>query len=134
MPRLDTQAAAEATAQLVGSEWTAVRLPRRPAPEILSADIVAETELGEPIVSVIHIEDRRHWNLVVRVDDDHPSPCWPPAGQCVTVKDYNLADALMGTDPTFPTVADGTQLHVVNTVTAGADWLVLVEVLEPAKR
>src|SRR5690242_586086 len=39
----------------------------------LSGDIVAYTDTAEPIISIIHLDDRRHWNLTVR-----PGPPFPP--------------------------------------------------------
>ena len=132
MTRLTLDQAAKLTWQLVSLEHNPL------ADHGLSADIVAETEDGEPIVSVIHIEDRRHWNLVIMTDLDHKNPPAAPR-PCVTVKDYNLADTLLSDDQgrvpglpgVFYHVTDGTQLHVFGI--DGDEWLILVSVLDPAK-
>lgn len=50
--------AADATLAIVGSEFGGAAY--------LSADHVATDDDGMPILSVIHLDDRRHWNLTVR--------------------------------------------------------------------
>lgn len=36
------------------------------APGRLSADIVASTDSGEPVISVINLDTNEHWHLVVK--------------------------------------------------------------------
>ena len=99
--------AAETILTHIASEWGGCAC--------LSGDIVASTADGEPIVSVIHLDDRRHWNLTVATKGT-----WPTS---VPVAISSLADALLGD------LSDGVVLLVVTP--AGA-WQVRVEVLEPA--
>lgn len=82
----------------------------------LSADIVATDGDGNPIVSVIHLEDRRHWNLVVRSE-------LPQVGEVTKVAPVaKLPDALLTAD-------DGDYIFVIG---MQCSWTVTVQVLEPA--
>jgi hypothetical protein len=113
MPRITLDQAANLT-------WERVSLEHDPrATHRLSADIVAYTDADEPIISVIHLDDRRHWNLIVFPDDPADRD---PNYQGIAVP--NLAEAL-----TSGVIADGTQLRMSSLKGA---WLTLVHILPPA--
>lgn len=84
----------------------------------LSADYVATCcDVHErPVLSVIHLDDRRHWNLTVRVGDTENG--------MTLVPEARLAECLYA-------AADGTTLSVISPDT-DFHWQLTVEVLEPA--
>lgn len=53
-----TESAVEQTLNSVGTEFG--------APGRLSADEVGVTDQGEPVLSVINLDTREHWQLIVR--------------------------------------------------------------------
>lgn len=113
MPRLTNDQAAELT-------WQRLSLEHDPdAGHGLSADIVATCcDVHErPVISVIHIEDRRHWNLTVRAELPVPGEI----DRFVGISD--LVDALNGA------------FHHDYWLVIGPEgfWTVVVEVLESAK-
>jgi hypothetical protein len=81
----------------------------------LSADIVAYDNDDNPIVSVIHLDDRRHWNLTVRTGD--------PAGVARAILPGEMPDVLLA-------ASDGDLILVLGD--AGW-WTLTVEILEPAR-
>ena len=93
--------------------WYAVSLEHDPkASHGLSADVVATDEHGHDIVSVIHVEDRRHWNLT----------CVPGhAAASATYIGYDhLAETLLATN-------SDTTISVIH---PQGDWQLDVTVLE----
>lgn len=119
MQRLTLDQAADLT-------WQAVSLEHAPqARHRLSADIVATTEDGEPIVSVIHLDDRRHWNLVVlTLDHLNPPGHRHPPVEVGDVQDLPVALT------TRTDIADGSQIRLLHPF---GGWLLNVEVLPNAK-
>jgi hypothetical protein len=110
MPRLTNDQAAQLT-------WQRLSLEHDPsAVHGLSADIVATTDDGQPVISVIHIEDRRHWNLTVHVADIDDG--------MTVVTEGLLAEYLNDAQ-------DGTTLYVVSPNT-DSGWRLYVDVLELA--
>jgi hypothetical protein len=123
--------------------WYRLSLEHDPAASHgLSADTVAATDNGEPIVSVIHVADRRHWNLTVTLpadDHDHSDPD-PEEWQCVPAWDKDDYD--WDNEPKFVPAgqlaaellagpADGAVFRVTGSPVG--DWLLTVSVLPPAK-
>lgn len=95
--------------------WYRLSLEHDPqASHGLSADVVATDEHGHDIVSVIHLEDRRHWNLTVRPGHDQASVAY--------VGVDHLAETLLATN------SDTT----ISVISPNGDWQLDVEVLELA--
>lgn len=96
--------------------WYRLSLEHDPgASHGLSADTVATDGNGYDIVSVIHLEDRRHWNLTVRPGHDRPSATYVGVDQ--------LAETLLATN------SDTT----ISVISPNGDWQLDVEVLPPAR-
>jgi len=112
MGRLTTEQAADLTLDRLASE--------NGGAAYLSGDIVATccAVHERPIISIIHLDDRRHWNLTVRVE----APAGGEIDRFVPVAD--LAAAL-------DTARDGDYWLV--TTPEGRWWTLTVDVLELAK-
>lgn len=96
--------------------WYRLSLEHDPgASHGLSADVVGDDGHGHEIVSVIHIADRRHWNLTVRPGRSRTSLTYVGVG--------NLAETLLATN------SDTT----ISVISPDGDWQLDVEVLPLAK-
>lgn len=85
----------------------------------LSGDLVATADDGSDILSIIHLDDRRHWNLTVRV-----CPPFPP------IESISQAWAAGDLDRALGAAADG---DVILIVAPEGAWTLTVDVLELAK-
>jgi hypothetical protein len=105
--------------------WRQVSLEAVPdAAHRLSADIVATDENDQPIISVIHLDDRRHWNLTV-------GPATPEPGSALRGRPG--AVSVITWLPELPDVlGKAREGDLVVVMGEGGWWTVTVEILEPA--
>ena len=108
MAHITADEAADQTMERLGSEHD--------GPAYLSADIPFSDDDNNPIVSVIHIDDRRHWNLTVRTEPPAPGEI----DEFVSIS--RLPDVL-------DTAGEGDFLLVIG---PRGWWTLTVEILEPA--